>query len=125
MRLLAYGLGHFEFKTLFLPRNRYKQRWESGHSRSARKAVRASQGMHITILDRRCPYFSDCFLLIWQVLRDFVMDRMVIRIDIPLSVRVIHDDAFEECSDLTTVQFCNEIEVDEKGKVSMKREKFG
>jgi len=33
--------------------------------------------MHITILDGRCPYFSDRFLFIWQVLHDFIMDRMV------------------------------------------------
>jgi len=41
---------------------------------------RASQGMHITILDGRCPYFSDRFLFIWQVLHDFIMDRKVVRI---------------------------------------------
>ncbi len=45
-----------------------------------RSTHRASQGMHITILDGRCPYFSDRLLFIRQVLHDFVMDRMVIRI---------------------------------------------
>ena len=45
-----------------------------------RSTHRASQGMHITILDGKCPYFSDRFLFTWQVLHDFVMDRMVIRI---------------------------------------------
>ncbi len=28
----------------------------------------------ILLLDGRCPYFSDRFLFIWQVLRDFVLD---------------------------------------------------
>jgi hypothetical protein len=42
-----------------------------------RSTHRASQGMHITILDGRCPYFSDHFLFIWQVLHDFAMGRMV------------------------------------------------
>ena len=42
-----------------------------------RLTYRASQGMHITILDGGCPYFSDRFLFIWQVLHDFIMDRMV------------------------------------------------
>ncbi len=32
-----------------------------------RSTHRASQGMHITILDGRCPYFSDCFLFTWQI----------------------------------------------------------
>jgi hypothetical protein len=44
-----------------------------------RSTHRASQGMHITILDGKCPYLSDRFLFTWQVLHDFVMDRMVIR----------------------------------------------
>ncbi len=38
-----------------------------------RSTHRASQRMHITILDGRCPYFSDRFLFTWQVLHDFVM----------------------------------------------------
>ena len=37
-----------------------------------RSTHRASQGVNITILDGRCPYFSDCFLFIRQVLHDFV-----------------------------------------------------
>ena len=45
-----------------------------------RSTHRASQGVLITILDGRCPYFSVCFLFIWQDLHDFVMDRMVVRI---------------------------------------------
>ena len=39
-----------------------------------RSTHRASQGMLSTILDGRCPYFSDRFLFIWQVLHDFVLD---------------------------------------------------
>ncbi len=35
---------------------------------------------YITILDGKCPYLSDRFLFNWQVLHDFVMDRMVIRL---------------------------------------------
>ena len=34
----------------------------------------------------------------------------LVRIDIPPSVREIDATAFEECSNLTTVQFCDEIE---------------
>ena len=34
----------------------------------------------------------------------------LVRIDIPLSVREFDETAFEECSNLTTVQFCDEIE---------------
>ena len=41
-----------------------------------RSTHRASQGVLITIL----AYFCDHFLFIWQVLHDFVMDRMVVRI---------------------------------------------
>ncbi len=36
-----------------------------------RSTHRASQGTLSTILDGRCPYFSDRFLFIWQVLHDF------------------------------------------------------
>ncbi len=45
-----------------------------------RSTHRASQGMHITILDGKCQYLSVRFLFTWQVLHDFVMDRMVIHI---------------------------------------------
>ena len=45
-----------------------------------RSTHRASQGVLITCLGGRCPYFSDRFLFIWQVLHNFVMDRMVVRI---------------------------------------------
>jgi len=34
----------------------------------------------------------------------------LVRIDIPPAVRVIDEKAFEDCSNLTTVRFCNEIE---------------
>ncbi len=45
-----------------------------------RSTHRASQGVLITIFDGRCPYFSDRFLFIWQVMHDFVIDRMVVHI---------------------------------------------
>ncbi len=38
---------------------------------------KASHGVLITILDGRCPYFCVHFLFTWQVLHDFVMDRIV------------------------------------------------
>ncbi len=37
----------------------------------------ASHGVLITILGGKCPYFCVCFLFTWQVLHDFVLDRMV------------------------------------------------
>jgi hypothetical protein len=45
-----------------------------GPTRSTHKA---SQGVLITILDGRCPYFHVRFLFTWQDLHDFVMDRTV------------------------------------------------
>jgi len=45
-----------------------------GPTRSTHKA---SHGVLITILDGKCPYFCVRFLFTWQVLHDFVMDRMV------------------------------------------------
>ncbi len=42
-----------------------------------RATHKASHGVLITILDGRCPYFCVRFLFTWQVLHDFVMDRMV------------------------------------------------
>jgi hypothetical protein len=38
------------------------------------------QGLLMTILGRRCPYLIYRLLFIWQVLQDFVIDRMVVRI---------------------------------------------
>ncbi len=32
------------------------------------------------VLGRRCPYLSFCLLLVWQVLEDLAIDRMVVRI---------------------------------------------
>jgi hypothetical protein len=29
------------------------------------------------ILGGKCPYFCVCFLFTWQILHDFVLDRMV------------------------------------------------
>ncbi len=40
----------------------------------------ASDGVLITILDGRWPYFSVRLLLTWHDLHDFVMDRTVVRI---------------------------------------------
>ena len=40
-----------------------------GPTRSTHKA---SQGVLLTILDGRCPYFRVCFLFTWQDLHDFV-----------------------------------------------------
>ena len=45
-----------------------------------RSTQRASHGVLITILDGRCPYFCVRFLFTWQVLHDFVLDRMVLLI---------------------------------------------
>ncbi len=45
-----------------------------------RSTHRASQGVLITSLGGRCPYLRDRFIFIWQVLHDFVMDQMVVRI---------------------------------------------
>ena len=45
--------------------------------RPARSTIKASQGVLITILDGRCPYFRVHFLFTWQDLHDFVMDQMV------------------------------------------------
>ncbi len=41
-----------------------------------RLTQRASHGVLITILDGRCPYFRVRYLFTWQVLHDFVLDRM-------------------------------------------------
>ena len=38
---------------------------------------KAFHGVLITVLDGICPYFCVRFFFTWQVLHDFVMDRMV------------------------------------------------
>ena len=43
-----------------------------------RLTQRASHGVLITILGGKCPYFCVRFLFTWQVLHDFVLDRMVL-----------------------------------------------
>ena len=45
-----------------------------------RSTHKASQGILITVFAGRCPYLSFRFLFVWQVLQDFVIDRMVVRI---------------------------------------------
>ncbi len=45
--------------------------------RPTRSTQRASHGVLITILGGRYPYFCVRFLFTWQVLHDFVLDRMV------------------------------------------------
>jgi hypothetical protein len=45
-----------------------------------RSTQRASHGVLITILGGRCPYFRVRVLFTWQVLQDFVLDRIVVRI---------------------------------------------
>jgi hypothetical protein len=42
-----------------------------------RLTQRASHGVLITILGGKCPYFCVSFLFTWQVLNDFVLDRVV------------------------------------------------
>jgi len=42
-----------------------------------RLTQRASHRVLIMILDGRCPYFCVRFFFTWQVLHDFVLDRMV------------------------------------------------
>jgi hypothetical protein len=44
---------------------------------STRLTQRAAHGVLITILGGECPYFCVRFLFTWQVLHDFVLDRMV------------------------------------------------
>ena len=48
--------------------------------RPMRSTHKASQGILITVFAGRCPYLSFRFLFVWQVLHDFVIDRMVVRI---------------------------------------------
>jgi len=45
-----------------------------------RSTQRATHGVLITILGGRCPYFCIRYLFTWQVLHDFVLDRMVLLI---------------------------------------------
>jgi hypothetical protein len=45
-----------------------------------RPTYKHSHGLLMTVLGGRCPYLSFCLLLIWQVLQDLVIDRMVVHI---------------------------------------------
>jgi hypothetical protein len=47
----------------------------------------------------------------------FAKCTSLIRIAIPPVVRAIHEEAFNECSNLTNVRFCNEIEEFVSGKL--------
>ncbi len=65
--------------------------------------------MHITILDGKCQYFSDRFLFTWQVLHDFVMDRMVLPFlssisQISLSLRDGRAQGAEDSGDATQLR---------------------
>ncbi len=45
-----------------------------------RSTHKHSHGFVMTVLGGRCPYLRDRLLLTWHDLRDFVSDRMVVRI---------------------------------------------
>ncbi len=45
-----------------------------------RSTHKASQGILKTVFAGRCPYLRFRFLFVWQVLQDFVIDWMVVRI---------------------------------------------
>jgi hypothetical protein len=45
-----------------------------------RSTHKHSQGFVMTVFGRRCPYFCDHLLLIWQDLQDFVSDQLVVHI---------------------------------------------